>query len=134
LIGHHFKVQMDNYSFHKILEFKNKMIPEPQLLRLKDWFSKYQFTVEHVKGKTNVLSDLLSRPKSLPSLFISSVNKLIPFFMIGSSCPQEIQHFPSLANVYLFAHENLEKYRVLFASDYPTTNPHIEKKTWNQTL
>jgi hypothetical protein len=118
LIDHQFTIQMDNYSFPKILNFKSKMIPEPQLLRLKDWFSKYQFTVEHVKGKTNILADFLSRPKSIPSLLISSVNSFIPFFMIRFSCPQEIQHFPSLANLYLFAHENLEKYKVLFTSDY----------------
>ncbi|MCI06643.1 polyprotein-like, partial [Trifolium medium] len=30
---------MDNSSFPKILEFKNKMPPDPQALRLKDWFS-----------------------------------------------------------------------------------------------
>jgi hypothetical protein len=36
LIGHHFTIQMGNSSFPKILEFKNKMIPDPQLLRLKD--------------------------------------------------------------------------------------------------
>ncbi|RDX80470.1 hypothetical protein CR513_38977, partial [Mucuna pruriens] len=36
---YHFEVQMDNSSFPKILEFKNRMPPDPQILRLKDWFS-----------------------------------------------------------------------------------------------
>jgi hypothetical protein len=48
--------------------------------------------------------------------------------MIGDSCPVEIQHFPSLANAYLFAHENLEKYRILFTSDYSLMNPHTERR------
>jgi hypothetical protein len=82
---------MDNSFFLKILELKNKMIPDPESLRLKDWFSKYQFTVEHVKGNTNVLANFLSRPKSVPSLLLSSVNKFVPLFMIGSSYPPEIQ-------------------------------------------
>ncbi|KAL0444952.1 UNVERIFIED_CONTAM: polyprotein [Sesamum latifolium] len=44
LIGHHFTILMNNTSFPKIMDLKNKGVPEPQLLRLKDWFSKYQFT------------------------------------------------------------------------------------------
>ncbi|XP_057989380.1 uncharacterized protein LOC131172506 [Hevea brasiliensis] len=35
LIGHHFTVVMDSSSFPKVLDFKNKSLPEPQLLRLK---------------------------------------------------------------------------------------------------
>ncbi|KAL0283737.1 UNVERIFIED_CONTAM: polyprotein [Sesamum radiatum] len=51
LIGHHFTIMMDNTSFPRIMDLKNKGVPEPQLLRLKDWFSKYQFTVKHIKGR-----------------------------------------------------------------------------------
>jgi hypothetical protein len=36
LIGHQFTIQMDNPSFPKILDFKNKMILDSQFLRLKD--------------------------------------------------------------------------------------------------
>jgi hypothetical protein len=54
LRGHHFEVHMDNSSFPKMLEFKNKMPPDPQTLRLKDWFSRYDFTVKHIKGKQNL--------------------------------------------------------------------------------
>ncbi|KAL0355777.1 UNVERIFIED_CONTAM: polyprotein [Sesamum radiatum] len=50
LIGHHFTILMDNTSFPKIMDLKNKGVPEP-LLRLKDWFSKYQFTVKHIQGR-----------------------------------------------------------------------------------
>ena len=43
LRGHYFKVQMDNSSFPKILEFKNKMLSAPHILRLKGWFLHYDF-------------------------------------------------------------------------------------------
>ncbi|KAL0444949.1 UNVERIFIED_CONTAM: polyprotein [Sesamum latifolium] len=36
LIGHHFTILMDNTSFPKIMDLKNKGVLEPQLLRLKD--------------------------------------------------------------------------------------------------
>ncbi|KAE8719974.1 hypothetical protein F3Y22_tig00109923pilonHSYRG00045 [Hibiscus syriacus] len=62
LIGYHFLVEMDMSSFPQMLKFKQKVIPNPQLLRWAEWFSKYSFDCKHIKGKTNVLADLLSRP------------------------------------------------------------------------
>ena len=53
---------MNYLSFPKILKFKGKTLPYPQLLRWKDWFSKYDFEVEHIKGEDNLIPDLLSRP------------------------------------------------------------------------
>ncbi|MBA0788278.1 hypothetical protein Gotri_000112 [Gossypium trilobum] len=53
---------MDMSSFPKMLKFKQKDIPHPQQLRWSEWFSKYSFDVKHIKGKTNVLADILSRP------------------------------------------------------------------------
>ncbi|KAL0420771.1 UNVERIFIED_CONTAM: polyprotein [Sesamum latifolium] len=41
LIGYHFTILVDNTSFPKIMNLKNKGVLEPQLLRLEDWFSKY---------------------------------------------------------------------------------------------
>ena len=122
LIGHQFTIQMDNSSFPKILEFRNKMIPEPQLLRLKDWFSKYQFTVQHIPGKSNILADFLSRPKKTFPLLVSSVNTSIPLFMIGSSSPPELEQFSSISDAYLYAHSNLFHYRSLFCSEYHSLN------------
>ncbi|KAK8556665.1 hypothetical protein V6N12_003062 [Hibiscus sabdariffa] len=63
LIGHHFLVEMDMSSFPQMIKFKQKIIPNPQLLRWVEWFSKYSFDCKHIKGKTNVLADLLTRPK-----------------------------------------------------------------------
>ena len=64
LIGHNFLVILDNSSFQKILEFKNKVLPNKHLLRLKTWFLKYDFIVQHIKGDQNLIPDLLSRPSS----------------------------------------------------------------------
>ncbi|KAK0584296.1 hypothetical protein LWI29_010710 [Acer saccharum] len=57
-----FIVEMDNSSFPKVLDFRNKIPPNPLLLRLKDWFARYDFTVRHVKGHHNIIADMLSRP------------------------------------------------------------------------
>ena len=40
LIGHNFLVEMDMSSFPKMLQFKRKMLPHPQLLRWANWFSQ----------------------------------------------------------------------------------------------
>ncbi|KAK0578173.1 hypothetical protein LWI29_006260 [Acer saccharum] len=57
-----FIVEMDNLSFPKVLDFRNKIPHNPLLLRLKDWFARYDFTVCHVKGHHNIIADMLSRP------------------------------------------------------------------------
>ena len=51
LINHKFLINMDNSSFPRIFDFKNKLLPDKQLLNLKTWFSKYDFIVQHIKGK-----------------------------------------------------------------------------------
>jgi len=81
LRGHHFEVHMDNSSFPKILEFKNKMPPDPQILRLKDWFSRYDFSFKHIKGKTNLIPDFLSRPNN-PIQMISTTKEFNMIFMM----------------------------------------------------
>ena len=65
LIGHKFLVEMDMSAFPRMLEFKQKMIPDPQRLRWAQWFSQYTFEVKHIKGKDNILADMLSRPKKV---------------------------------------------------------------------
>ena len=46
-----------------MLEFKQKIVPHPQLLRWQEWFSKYSFTIQTVKGKDNVITNFLSQPQ-----------------------------------------------------------------------
>ena len=55
LISHKFLINMDNSSFLRIFDFKNKLLPDKQLLNLKTQFSKYDFIVQHIKGKQNLL-------------------------------------------------------------------------------
>ncbi|KAH9657930.1 hypothetical protein KPL70_023280 [Citrus sinensis] len=73
LIGYHFLVRMDNSAFPNIMNFKGKNVPEKMLLRLKDWFSKYDFSVKHIKGDHNLILNMLSRlAKPDKSLFFIS--------------------------------------------------------------
>ena len=51
LRGHQFQVNMDNSSVPKILELKNKMPQDPQILRVKDWFSRYDFLLNTKKER-----------------------------------------------------------------------------------
>jgi len=64
LIGHHFLVELDMTSFSHMTKFKQKQIPNSQLLRSAKWFSKYSFEIKHIPRKQNVLADFLSRPKA----------------------------------------------------------------------
>ncbi|KAL5821391.1 hypothetical protein ACOSQ3_023273 [Xanthoceras sorbifolium] len=50
LRGHTFKVEIDNSSFPRVLDLKNKVPPGPLLLRLKSWFERYDFHTSHIKG------------------------------------------------------------------------------------
>ncbi|WVZ19355.1 hypothetical protein V8G54_006677 [Vigna mungo] len=61
LRGFQFEVQMGNSSFPKILEFKNKMTPDPQILSLKDWFCRYDFSAKHIKGNKNLIPNFISQ-------------------------------------------------------------------------
>ena len=126
-----FIVEMDNSSFPKILEFRNKIPPNPQLLRLKDWFARYDFTVRHVKGQHNIIADMLSRPP--PVHFITSFGSVPLIYMATStsssssssqplpvpndmSFPPELLALlpsgqqPSLARIQEFAQSHLRVY------------------------
>ena len=106
LIGHNFLVRLDNSSFPKNLELKNKVLPNKHLLLLKTWFLKYDFIVHHIKGNQNLILDLLSRPSpskvfftSVPVIFMASTlpntaltKKSFPCNLIFSS-PYQIQDF-----------------------------------------
>ena len=92
LIGHKFLVEMDNSSFLKVLEFKNKEISSCQCLRLKDWFSRYEFEVKHIKGDHNIIADYFSQPKKKIAQLILPCGSLPLIFMARpsrSSCSSE---------------------------------------------
>ncbi|KAH9697986.1 hypothetical protein KPL71_023827 [Citrus sinensis] len=88
LIGHHFLIRMDNSAFPNILNFKGKTVPEKMLLRLKDWFSKYDFSVKHIKGSQNLIPDMLSRlskPENPLTLFSTTYH--FPIISMATSLP-----------------------------------------------
>ncbi|KAH9686217.1 hypothetical protein KPL70_014291 [Citrus sinensis] len=90
LIGHHFLIRMDSSAFPNILNFKGKIVPEKMLLRLKDWFSKYDFSVKHIKGSQNLIPDMLSRlskPENPLTLFSTTYH--FPFISMATSLPPE---------------------------------------------
>ncbi|KAK9044313.1 hypothetical protein V6N11_072624 [Hibiscus sabdariffa] len=76
---------MDMSSFPQMLKFKQKIIPNPQLLRWAEWFSKYSFDCKHIKGKSNTLADFLTRPTSIPKAH----NQEIMMFKSSSSKPSK---------------------------------------------
>ena len=77
---------MDNSSFQKILDFKNKLLPDKQLLSLKAWFAKYDFTVQHIKGDKNSIPNFLTRPSINKPTFITSI-QTIPIIAMNRSLP-----------------------------------------------
>ncbi|KAH9668332.1 hypothetical protein KPL70_021374 [Citrus sinensis] len=90
LIGPHFLIRMDSSAFPNILNFKGKTIPEKMLLRLKDWFSKYDFSVKHIKGSQNLILDMLSRlskPENHLTLFSTTYH--FPIISMATSLPLE---------------------------------------------
>ncbi|KAH9680154.1 hypothetical protein KPL71_026442 [Citrus sinensis] len=90
LIGHHFFIRMDSSAFPNILNFKGKTVPEKMLLRLKDWFSKYDFSVKHIKGSQNLIPDMLSRlSKPANPLTLFSTTYHFPIISMATSLPPE---------------------------------------------
>ncbi|KAH9780700.1 hypothetical protein KPL71_008176 [Citrus sinensis] len=90
LIGHHFLIRMDSSAFPNIFNFKGKTVPEKMLLRLKDWFSKYDFSVKHIKGSQNLIPDMLSRlskPENPLTLFSTTYH--FPIISMATSLPLE---------------------------------------------
>ncbi|RHN66692.1 hypothetical protein MtrunA17_Chr3g0094151 [Medicago truncatula] len=93
---------MDNSSFLKILEFK-------------DWFSRYDFTVKHIKVNQNLIPDLLSRPMK-PVQIITNTHTF-PLILMVKPLPAHasiIKNFPpginfscSLSQLKEYARNNL---------------------------
>ena len=118
LISHKFLINIDNSSFPRIFDFKNKLLPDKQLLNLKTWFSKYDFTVQHIKGKQNLIPDFLTRPAiNKPSLLSSThiipiiaMNRQLPFKALNQrSFPMNIP-FSSAYQIQDFAKKFLYQY------------------------
>ncbi|KAH9686146.1 hypothetical protein KPL70_014257 [Citrus sinensis] len=85
LISHNFLIS-HNSSFPKIFDFKNKLLPDKQLLNLKTWFAKYDYTVQHIKGDKNLIPDFLTRPSIKSPVLISSI-QTIPIIAMYRTLP-----------------------------------------------
>ena len=100
LIGHHFLVEMDMSSFPQMLKFKQKIVPHPQLLRWSEWFSKYSFDTKHIKGKTNVLADFLTRPTKEIMMFNKPSSSKPPPAKKSKTLPSAFDIPPNLNQEY----------------------------------
>ncbi|KAH9752095.1 hypothetical protein KPL71_014558 [Citrus sinensis] len=130
LIGHHFLIRMDSSAFPNIFHFKGKTVPEKMLLRLKDWFSKYDFSVKHIKGSQNLIPDMLSRlskPENPLTLFSTTYH--FPIISMATSLPPEAltkktfpfnKTFSSVFAIQEFARKALFRF---FMKAYLVTNP-----------
>ncbi|KAH9792706.1 hypothetical protein KPL71_004238 [Citrus sinensis] len=130
LIGHHFLIRMDSSAFPNIFHFKGKIVPEKMLLRLKDWFSKYDFSVKHIKGSQNLIPDMLSRlSKPQDPLTLFSTTYHFPIISMATSLPPEAltkktfpfnKTFSSIFAIQEFARKALFRF---FMKAYLVTDP-----------
>ncbi|KAH9799877.1 hypothetical protein KPL71_000485 [Citrus sinensis] len=130
LIGHHFLIRMDSSAFPNIFHFKGKTVPEKMLLRLKDWFSKYDFSVKHIKGSQNLIPDMLSRlSKPQDPLTLFSTTYHFPIISMATSLPPEAltkktfpfnKTFSSVFDIQEFARKALFRF---FMKAYLVTDP-----------
>ncbi|KAH9693484.1 putative phospholipase A2 [Citrus sinensis] len=130
LIGHHFLIRMDSSAFPNIFHFKGKTVPEKMLLRLKDWFSKYDFSVKHIKGSQNLIPDMLSRLSKLQNpLTLFSTTYHFPIISMATSLPPEAltkktfpfnKTFSSVFAIQEFARKALFRF---FMKAYLVTDP-----------
>ncbi|KAH9716875.1 hypothetical protein KPL71_021613 [Citrus sinensis] len=130
LIGHHFLIRMDSSAFPNIFHFKGKTVPEKMLLRLKDWFSKYDFSVKHIKGSQNLIPDMLSRlSKSENPLTLFSTTYHFPIISMATSLPPQAltkktfpfnKTFSSFFAIQEFARKALFRF---FMKAYLVTDP-----------
>ncbi|WVY95102.1 hypothetical protein V8G54_034190 [Vigna mungo] len=140
-----FKEAKDHYhtTYKEALAVKNGIkkfdfhLRDPQILRLKDWFSRYDFTVKHIKGNKNLIPDFLSRPPkvvqmitkthSFPLIFMvrplpncAKIQKLYPPGL-SPRTPKDILDYAK-SRYFFFLHETL-KFKVIHPSAFDPTNP-----------
>ncbi|KAH9734768.1 hypothetical protein KPL71_017493 [Citrus sinensis] len=136
LIEHHFLIRMDSSAFPNIFHFKGKTVPEKMLLRLKDWFSKYDFSVKHIKGSQNLIPDMLSRlskPENPLTLFsttyhfpiISMVTSLPPEALTKKTFPFN-KNFSSVFAIQEFAKKVLFRFSMRAYNPFPFSTFHLE--------
>ena len=124
---------MDNSIFPRIFDLKNKLLPDKQLLSLKNWFAKYDFTVQHIKGRQILIPDFLTRPAINKPSLISSIHTIpviamncqLPFKALNQrTFPMNI-HFHSAYQIQDFAKKFLYRYFFNVQSKKPDRFPSL---------
>ncbi|RDX69506.1 hypothetical protein CR513_51377, partial [Mucuna pruriens] len=113
------------------------MPPDPRILRLKDWLSRYDFLVKHIKRKHNLIPYLLSRPgkivqmitttHSFPLIFMvkplpnkAKTCKVFPPGLTPSSTQDILEYAKS--QFFYFIHETM-KYKITAPFMFNPNNP-----------
>ncbi|MED6163814.1 hypothetical protein PIB30_083674, partial [Stylosanthes scabra] len=86
-----------------MLDAKGKTLPDSQLMRWKDWFSRYKFTVKHIKGNHNIIADYLSRPNKDPPPKTLHIFTMNTFTFPLPDCPQDHRFYRRKANPFPFS-------------------------------
>ncbi|KAH9704988.1 hypothetical protein KPL70_011694 [Citrus sinensis] len=97
LINHKFLINMDNSSFPRIFDFKNKLLPDKQLLNLKNWFAKYDFTKFLYRYFFNVQS---KKPDCFPSLRMENLFLTSLTLSSLTICEDELWYMWCLTTLY----------------------------------
>lgn len=113
LIGQHFLIEMDMSAFPKMLQFKQKMLPQAQLLRWANWFSQWKFEAKHIKGKNNFLPDFLSRTRRT----IAPIFPLI-YSIQTEDLPPHIQDKVLLYTLQKMSYANLLAFQKIYIRRY----------------
>ena len=73
LHGHHFILRTDHIS---LLSLQTKKEPSKRLSRWLDTLAEYDFSLEYIKGKNNVVADALSRPHQTATIQLNPISVL----------------------------------------------------------
>lgn len=73
LHGHHFVLRTDHIS---LLSYRNKSEPTGRIARQLQKLAEYDFEIEHIKGKLNVVADALSRSKEVGAIHVFLLSQL----------------------------------------------------------
>ncbi|WVY95146.1 hypothetical protein V8G54_034234 [Vigna mungo] len=95
-----------------------------EILRLKDWFSRYDFTIKQIKGNKNLIPDVLSRPtKAFPFNFHGKTFTQLCLNpkALSPRTPKDILDYAK-SKYFFFLHETL-KFKVIHPSAFDPTNP-----------
>lgn len=73
LHGNHFILRTDHIS---LLSYRNKTEPSGRIARWLQKLAEYDFEIEHIKGKLNVVADALSRPCEVDVIQVFPLSEL----------------------------------------------------------